>query len=177
MTVTLTTDRLILRPLREEDIGAYAAMCADPEVMRYLGQGVLARDDAWRQMSMFAGHWLLRGFGTWALEERGTGQFVGRAGLHYPEGWPDREVGWALVRAHWGRGLAFEAAQAALEQAFNVHGWNRAISLIDPANARSIRLAERLGERLERPIELRGHRVALYAVTAAAWGSQLTADS
>jgi RimJ/RimL family protein N-acetyltransferase len=118
--------------------------------------GVLSREDAWRQMAMFLGHWQLRGFGTWALEERSTGGFVGRAGLHYPEGWPDREVGWALARAFWGRGLAFEAAQAALAHAFIAQGWTRAVSLIDPDNARSIRLAERLGQRLERQLDLRG---------------------
>jgi RimJ/RimL family protein N-acetyltransferase len=166
----LTTARLVLRPFRQDDVEAYAAMCADPEVMRYLGTtGVLSRDDAWRQMAMLLGHWELRGFGMWALEEQDTGRFVGRVGLHEPEGWPDREVGWVLARAFWGRGLAFEAAEVALEQAFSTYGWTRAISLIDPANARSIRLAERLGERLERTLDLRGHRVNLYAVTATEW--------
>jgi RimJ/RimL family protein N-acetyltransferase len=160
----------VLRPFRADDIEPYAAMCADLEVMRYLGTpGGLTREDAWRQMAMLLGHWELRGFGMWALEERGTGRLVGRAGLHYPDGWPDREVGWVLARPFWGRGLAFEAACSALEQAFHTHGWTRAVSLIDPANARSIRLAERLGERLERTIELRGHQVNLYAVTAAEW--------
>jgi RimJ/RimL family protein N-acetyltransferase len=94
--VTLTTARLLLRPFRQDDVEAYAAMCADPEVMRYLGlSGVLTREDAWRQMAMLLGHWELRGFGMWAVEERDTGQFVGRVGLHDPEGWPEREVGWS----------------------------------------------------------------------------------
>jgi RimJ/RimL family protein N-acetyltransferase len=82
MTV-ITTGRLILRPLRESDLDAYAAMTADPEVMRFLGEGrTLDREDAWRSMAMLIGHWTLRGFGMWALEERATGKFVGRAGLH-----------------------------------------------------------------------------------------------
>jgi RimJ/RimL family protein N-acetyltransferase len=160
----------VLRPFRHDDIEAYAAMCADVEVMRYLGTPAgLTREDAWRQMAMLLGHWELRGFGMWALEERDTGRFVGRVGLHDPEGWPDREVGWVLARAFWGRGLAYEAAQVALEQAFETHGWTRAVSLIDPANTRSTRLAARLGERLERTLDLRGHRVNLYAVTATEW--------
>jgi RimJ/RimL family protein N-acetyltransferase len=94
-------------------------MCADPEVMRYVGdRRVLNREDAWRQLAMLAGHWQLRGYGMWAVEERATGTFLGRVGLHYPEGWPDREIAWALARPHWGNGYAFEAASAALNHAF-----------------------------------------------------------
>jgi RimJ/RimL family protein N-acetyltransferase/predicted enzyme related to lactoylglutathione lyase len=145
--VVLETERLRLRPFKPEDAGAYAAMCADPEVMRYLSPtgDVLSREDAWRQMAMFVGHWQLRGFGMWAAEERETGVFVGRIGLHYPDGWPDRELGWALCRRFWGRGLASEAARAAADYAFRQLGWTHLISLILPANSRSIRVAERLG--------------------------------
>ncbi len=144
----IETDRLLLREFRGDDFEAYAEMCADPVVMRYLSNtgAVLSREDAWRQMAMFAGHWLLRGFGTWALEEKTTGRFVGRAGLHFPEGWPDRELGWALRREFWGRGLATEAARAAATHAFETLGWSHIISLIHPQNTRSIRVAERLGE-------------------------------
>jgi RimJ/RimL family protein N-acetyltransferase len=145
-------------------------MCADPEVMRYLGdRGTLSREDAWRQMAMLAGHWELRGFGMWAVEERASGDFVGRVGLHFPEGWPDREVGWALARPFWGKGLAVEAARAALTHAFTELGWDAAISLIAPDKARSIRLAERLGERFDRMVPLRGHEVCLYRIERSAW--------
>jgi RimJ/RimL family protein N-acetyltransferase len=90
---SIETPRLLLRPFRDTDIEAYAAMCADPEVMRYVGErGPLSRGDAWRQMAMLVGHWQLRGFGMWAVEERATGAFLGRVGLHFPDGWPDREV-------------------------------------------------------------------------------------
>lgn len=168
--ITLTTERLLLRPFRAEDIDAYAAFCADPEVMHFLGdRGVLARDDAWRQMAMMVGHWELRGYGLWALEERATGLFIGRAGLHYPEGWPEPEIGWALARAFWGKGYAHEAARAAMTYAFRNLGWTRVMSLIDPANTRSIRLAERLGERYERDLTLRGHHIGLYAMAANEW--------
>jgi hypothetical protein len=96
----------------------------------------------------------------WVVEELGSGAFVGRVGLHYPQGWPEREVGWALARPYWGRGYAFEAATAALRVAFDTLGWSRAASLIAPLNLRSIRLAERLGERFERHLLLRGHEEA-----------------
>lgn len=168
--ITLDTPRLRLRPFRPDDFEAYAAMCADTEVMRYVGErGVLGREDAWRQMAMLAGHWQLRGFGMWAVEERETGAFVGRVGLHYPEGWPDREVGWALARRFWGLGYATEAGRAAIEVAFGRLGWQRIISLIDPANVRSMRLAERLGERWDGEAVVRGHRVAVYALAKSDW--------
>ena len=171
--ITLETKRLLLRPFREHDIDAYAVMCADPDVMRFLGaRTLLSRDDAWRQMAMFAGHWHLRGFGMWAVEERATGCLLGRVGLHFPEGWPDRELAWTLVREYWGRGFALEAARAALLHAFETLGWNRVISLIDPENVRSIRLAERLGERLEGDITLRGYRLFVYALECDAWSAE-----
>ena len=170
MLTTLLTERLLLRPFRQADAEAYIAMCADREVMRYVGeQGALSREDAWRQLAMLAGHWHLRGFGMWAVEERGSGAFVGRVGLHYPEGWPDRELGWALVREFWGRGYALEAARAALREAFESLEWPRVISLIDPDNTRSVRLAQRLGERLEGEATIRGHRVAVYGLARSAW--------
>jgi RimJ/RimL family protein N-acetyltransferase len=88
--VPLETERLRLRMFRETDLDAHAAMSADPEVMRYLGATgePLTRLDAWRQMAMFLGHWQLRGYGVWAVEERASGTFVGRIGLFNPEGWP-----------------------------------------------------------------------------------------
>jgi RimJ/RimL family protein N-acetyltransferase len=166
----LRTARLVLRPFRDGDLDAIAAMGADPEVMRYLGDGrTLDREDAWRQMAMLAGHWAFRGFGMWVLEEAATGTVVGRTGLHYPEGWPEREVGWALARQHWGQGYATEAARAALDHAFGTLGWDRAVSLIHPDNVRSIRVAERLGERFEREVRVRGHPARLYAVSRASW--------
>ena len=167
---TLETERLLLRPFRSRDLDAFAAMSADPDVMRHLGVGKpLSREDAWRSMAMIAGHWELRGYGIWAVEEKTTGALVGRVGLYYPEGWPGQEVGWALAREHWGKGFAYEAARASLEHAFQALGWPRAISLIGPDNLRSIRLAERLGERFERSVEVRGRPALLYAVERSAW--------
>jgi RimJ/RimL family protein N-acetyltransferase len=164
--VRLETGRLLLRDFRPDDTDAYADMCADPEVMQYLSAdgSVLSRDDAWRQMAMFAGHWVLRGYGMWVVEERATGQLVGRVGLHYPEGWPGREVGWALARRFWGQGLAQEAARAAIDFAFQRLGWPHLISLIHPNNERSINLAMRLGESFEGVAEVRGVRHNLYRI-------------
>ena len=160
----LETSRLTLRPFQEADLDAYAAMCADPEVMRFLSVdgAVLTRADAWRQMSMYLGHWELRGYGTWAVVERGNGGFVGRVGLHYPEGWPDRELGWTLARQFWGRGYAREAARASIAHAFDTLGWTHLVSLIHPENHRSARLAERLGYHPHGVAEVRGLRLTMY---------------
>ena len=147
--MNLQTERLLLRAFSDADLDAYAAMCADAEVMRYLSVtgALLSREDAWRQMALFAGHWALRGFGMWAVEERESGRFIGRVGLHQPEGWPDRELGWSLAREAWGRGYATEAARAAADYAFRTLRWSHLIHLILPGNDRSIRVAGRLGAR------------------------------
>jgi RimJ/RimL family protein N-acetyltransferase len=94
MTPELDTERLRLRALRLDDLDAYARMYSNPDVMRFLESGVpLDRAAAFRSMATHLGHWQLRGYGQWALEERATGAFVGRAGLWQPEGWPGLEVG------------------------------------------------------------------------------------
>ena len=164
--VTLETDRLRLRMFREDDLEAYARICADPEVMRYLGEGrTLSRTEAWRQMAMILGHWQLRGFGLWAVEERSTGALVGRIGLFQPEGWPGLECGWMLARPHWGKGYATEAARRSLEHAFGALGQSHVISLIRPGNVASIRVARRLGERHEGRTTLYGQEVEVYGIS------------
>jgi RimJ/RimL family protein N-acetyltransferase len=170
MIVTLETERLILRPFQPSDLDAYADICADPEVMRFIGDGrPMSRGDAWRQMAMFVGHWHLRGFGTWALEERASGQLVGRVGCHYPEGWPGFEIGWTLARAYWGMGLAHEAARAAVRHAFEALDRPHIISVINADNRRSIRLAERLGESFEWSDRIDGQQVVIYGLAREAW--------
>jgi RimJ/RimL family protein N-acetyltransferase len=161
----LETERLLLRGLQMDDLDEYAAMYADSEVMRHLENGVpLDRAAAWRSMAVHLGHWQLRGYGQWALVERSSQALVGRAGLWQPEGWPGLEIGWLLARPQWGRGFATEAARGALSYAFDVVGAERVISLIRPDNTPSIRVAERLGERRERTIELHGGAAHVYAI-------------
>jgi RimJ/RimL family protein N-acetyltransferase len=162
---TLDTARLRLRPWHDEDLEAYAVMCADPEVMRYMGDGVpLSREDAWRSMAMFVGHWQLRGYGMWAVEEHDSRRFIGRVGLHRPEGWPGLEVGWMLDRGTWGRGFATEAGRASLDYAWRTLDVDHVISLITPENQASIRVAERLGQEREGMFDLNGLEVLVFGV-------------
>ena len=162
----LETERLILRGWREEtDFETYAAMMADPDVMRFLLGEPMSRFEAWRSMAFMVGHWTLRGYGHWAVEERATGRFVGRVGFLNPDGWPGFEIGWTLAREHWGKGFATEAARRALTHAFDEMGRDHVISLIDPDNAASIAVATRLGETHESEFDLMGKQVRIYGVS------------
>lgn len=159
----LTTQRLVMRGFGEGDFEAYAAMLADPEVARYLGDGLpMSRRDAWRHLAMVIGHWALRGFGLWAVEERETGAFVGRVGLLEPAEWPGFELAFTLRRESWGRGYAREAGRAALDHARDVLGRSEIMSIIRPGNAASIRVAEALGARKGETVEFFGAPSDIY---------------
>jgi RimJ/RimL family protein N-acetyltransferase len=149
---------------RNDDFATYEKMCADPEIMKYLGGRVFDRLEAWRHMAFLVGHWELRGYGHWAVEEKESGKFVGRLGFLNPEGWPGFELGWTLAREAWGKGYATEGARRALDYAFNDLDKDHVISLIHPENKNSIRVAERLGEKLEGQTELLGHDVLIYGI-------------
>lgn len=144
---TLETDRLILRAYRQSDFDAFSAFYETPR-SRFIG-GPLTRELAWRGLAAHLGHWALRGFGFWAVEERATGSYCGHVGLWHPEGWPEPEVGWVLMDHAEGRGIAREAALASRAHAYGALHWPTAISMIDPANTRSIRLAEKMDCRRE----------------------------
>lgn len=147
------TERLILRQWRQDDFEAFAGFYADEETARFVG-GPSTRDDAWRRMASLAGHWSLRGFGTWAVEEKATGGFVGAVGLWYPEGWPEIELGYWVVRDMQGKGYAKEAARRSRDFAFGELGLNTLVSYIHTDNLPSIRLAEKLGAAEEETIQL-----------------------
>ena len=163
--VRLETERLVLRWFRDDDFDQYKLICADPEVMRFLGDGKpMTELEAWRHMAAIMGHWYFRGYGVWAVEEKATEKVIGRIGLMYPQGWPGFELGWMLGRAHWGKGYATEGARRALAFAFAELKQRRVISLIRPGNAASVRVAERLGERLEGSTTLFGQDALVYAI-------------
>jgi RimJ/RimL family protein N-acetyltransferase len=146
MIPQLETERLVLRGWKPEDFEAHARFMADTDVVRYLSGEPLSRSDAWRSMASIVGHWVLRGFGFWAVTRKSDGAFIGRVGLHNPEGWPSLEVGWTLGKEYWGQGYATEAATAAMEYGFLTQRTDRLISVIDPRNVASQAVATRLGE-------------------------------
>ncbi len=162
--VELQTDRLLLREWHESDFEAYAEICADEEVMRYVGGKAFSRLEAWRHMAFIIGHWQLLGYGHFAVEEKATGKFIGRLGFLNPEGWPAFEIGWTLGRDSWGKGYATEGARRALEYAFDELDKEHVISLIHPQNEASKRVARRLGEKEEGETEIMGIPVTIFGI-------------
>jgi RimJ/RimL family protein N-acetyltransferase len=176
---TLETPRLILRPPLPEDCEAFAAMAQEEATMRYFG-GLAPPAVAWRRLATVAGSWSLLGYGMFSVIEKETGQWIGQLGPWYPGGetggWPGREVGWGLIAAAQGKGYAAEGAAAAIDYVFDALGWDEVIHCIDKPNAPSIRLAERLGSRLQSENILLpppyGTPVDIYAQSREQWRSR-----
>ena len=154
---TLYSNRLVMRGFEMRDEAPYVAMMCNPEVTQFLGDGKpLTPFDAWRQLAMFIGHWELRGFGIWAVEERSTGVLLGRIGCFEPAGWPAFEVGYTLGKHAWGKGYAREGVGLALNYARETLGRDSIISIIRPANAPSIRVAESFGAKKAETVDFFG---------------------
>ena len=145
---TLETERMFLRAMRADDIEAEIAFF-QTERSHSVG-GPIAAPQVWRAVAGMIGHWALRGYGFWALEEKTTGAYLGRVGLWNPHPWPEPEIGWTLMAPAEGKGFAREAALAARAYAYDTLGWGPLTSVIVPGNTRSEALAARLGARPER---------------------------
>ncbi|WP_197034608.1 GNAT family N-acetyltransferase [Glycomyces sp. NRRL B-16210] len=164
MSVALETERLLLRPIEEADAEALAVINADPETMRYIGDGRTRTLAETRVLAgRIAANWAEHGWGTFAAIERATDELVGIAVMatptFLPEILPATEIGWRVRRDRWGRGYAPEAAAAAFGFAFGAVGLDRVVSCVHAENAASIRVAEKLGMSLERETVVPGHAV------------------
>ena len=140
---TLETERLRLRGHRVEDFDRFAELFASPR-SKFVN-GPASRGDAWRMFAADVGQWVLLGFGAWAIERRHDRAYLGQIGLNQPADFPERELGWLLWEEFEGQGYALEAALCARDFAYRTLGWDTVVSYIDPDNAPSIRLAERMG--------------------------------
>ena len=160
----LETDRLLLRQWRLEDFETYEKMCAEEEIMRYIGGKTLNSHRSLAAHGLPVGHWELLGYGHFAVEEKASGKFAGRIGFLNPAGWPGFEIGWTLAREFWGKGYAIEGARRALAYAFKELDQPHVISLIHPENKASMRVAERLGEKVEGQTEVLGIPVLIYGI-------------
>lgn len=155
----IETERLLLRRWRDDDLDALAAMNADPEVMRLIGDGLpLTRAQSAARLAMYERDWDARGFGLFAVEPlvEGApgGELAGWVGLavpdFLPEVMPAVEIGWRLARAYQGRGIATEAAREVLRFAFEYARVPRLVSVCDVDNAASARVMAKLGMTRER---------------------------
>lgn len=149
----LTTDRLRLRLWRDDDLASYARFFSDEREARFVG-GACPEYEAWRRLAVVTGHWALKGFGLWAVEERDGGAFVGCVGVQCPHGWPETELGYWVAPEMQHRGYATEAARCARAHAYATLPIDTLVSFIHPDNMASIRVAERLGAHLEGHVEL-----------------------
>lgn len=143
---TLETSRLILRAPREADFAAMLAFNDSPRT-QFLG-GPLERRWIWRGLLANIGHWALRGYGFYSVDTK-AGDFIGRIGVIFHDGWPEPELAWHLYEGFEGQGYAHEAALAAKGDYHARISPQPLISMIDVANARSEALALRLGARRE----------------------------
>jgi RimJ/RimL family protein N-acetyltransferase len=182
----LETARLRLRPWQPEDWLELRPIAQDPEVMRYISNGQPWRDERIRELveRQVAGY-ARRGFCFWRLlhkpdsefsspgeqvrtnaEGPETGGMIGFCGLQPLDGTAETEIGWWLARPWWGKGLATEAAHAAMLDGFARVGLRRIVAIAQPENRASIHIMEKLGMRFERETTHRGFRVVLYAINS-----------
>lgn len=144
----LETERLILRGWRSSDREPFAAMNADPRVMKFF-PSPLSVEESDRLADRIEEHFERHGFGLCAVETRADGKLAGFIGLNVP--WfeahftPCVEIGWRLAFDYWGRGLATEGARAAMHYSFAELGSKEIVSFTVPGNVRSRRVMEKLG--------------------------------
>jgi RimJ/RimL family protein N-acetyltransferase len=149
----LQTERLVLRTWHADDLEPFVALNADPRVMAHVGaRRPLSPAESELLLAQVNRHWEDHGFGLWAVERRFDGSapigFVGLAIPSFlPAVLPAVEVGWRLAAEAWGRGYAIEAARASVDCAWAALRLERLVSIIDPANERSLRVAAKLGMR------------------------------
>jgi len=161
----LETERLVLATWRLSDWVAFRPIATHVEVMRYITGGIPWDDEriqqfVARQVELFSE----RGFCRWKLLARPAGEMVGFCGVGFWHDAKDPEIGWWLARQYWGRGLATEAARAALRDAFERAKLDRIISIAQPANTASTRIMEKLGLTFACEFEENGVRLVRYAI-------------
>lgn len=152
---SLNTERLLLRTFEKDDLDPFAAMVSNLEVMQratYDGN-TMTRTQAWNWLCFMLGHWHMRGFGIWGIEEKSSGELIGRTGLQFWDCFEDVELVWMLAKSAWGKGFASEGARAAIDHGLNTLALPRIVAVIHPENKPSIRLAERLGMEMEKEVE------------------------
>jgi RimJ/RimL family protein N-acetyltransferase len=179
MEIVLETDRLLLRPIDEVALDAFAPFMADPEVVRFIGGTTLERAEVELRLRAMRERFERDGFGQFLLVRRSDGLILGRCGFLVWDvpGWTittraeaagdyEIELGWMLGREHWGHGYATEAAKAARGYAFGELGLERLISLIAEENVASAAVAKRLGMEIEGETRLHEMRVNIWSLAA-----------
>ncbi|MEM8929685.1 MAG: GNAT family N-acetyltransferase [Acidobacteriota bacterium] len=153
---TLETDRLRLRQFQEADWRDLHEYYSDASATRYTVGREFTEAETWRTLCGMVGHWQLRGYGPYAVEEKASGRVMGPVGFWYPLDWPSPEIKWALAPQFWGKGFASEAARAVQSAGRQHLPHISLISLIHSENLPSIHLAVAIGAGFEEEIQFRG---------------------
>lgn len=160
--VELESQRLLLRQFQHEDWPAMHAHYSDLACTQFTFRRALSEGESWRAMASMLGHWVLRGYGPYALQEKATGQVIGATGLWYPNDWPEPEIKWALTRAYWGKGFASEAVRRVQAMVNDNLPELPLISFIHSENTPSIQLALAVGTTLDKTVPFRGDTWHIY---------------
>lgn len=158
----IETERLLLRQFRDEDWKDLHYYYSSEAATKYTVGRAFTEAETWRIMCTMIGHWQLRGYGPYALEEKSSKTVLGTVGFWFPNDWPSPEIKWALAPSSWGKGYASEAAKAVQKTGLEYMPDISLISLIHPDNAASIKLALAVGAEFESAIPFRGAEFHLY---------------
>lgn len=145
-TVVFRSERLLCRRWIPEDFGPLLAVYSDAEAMRWIGDGKpITRSECEEWFRVTDANYAKRGYGMFALVELASGSVIGFAGLVHPGGQPEPEIKYALLRSHWGRGLASELVPHLLAYGAEAHGLQRIIATVAPGNLVSQRVLAKSG--------------------------------
>ena len=158
----LETKRLILREFRDEDWKDLHAYYSDETATKFTVGKAFTEGETWRVMASIIGHWQLRGYGPYAVEEKAIGKVIGNIGFWYPIDFPSPEILWGLARDYHGKGFASEAVRAVQAAGKEYLPDIAFVSFIHKDNLASIQLAEAVGAVFEEGIDFKGEMTGVY---------------
>jgi ribosomal-protein-alanine N-acetyltransferase len=165
---SIETERLRLRIVCRNDLNDLAKLFADPDVVKYVGDGKPAsREEAAKAVESMIAHWQKHRFGRWIAADKSNGAFIGFGGLRSLFGTP--EVVYHLTKKHWGKGFATELARAALRFGFEERHFPRIVAITRPLNTASIHVMKKLGMQFEKHAQYYGLDVVQHGITREAF--------
>jgi len=159
---SIETERLRLRQLIDSDWTDIHEYYSNKEATKFTVGRPLSEGESWRTMASMVGHWQLRGYGPYAIEDKTSHKVIGIAGFWYPNDWPELEIKWALSRQYWGKGYASEAARSIQKAALKYFPEKPLISFIHSENTASIKLALTINAVFEKQVAFRGGQWHIY---------------
>ena len=175
MSVTLQTERLILRPLDKSDIDSVFAMRSDDRIMHFIRPVQTNNREAEDWINLVSSRWATEKIGFCAMIEKTSGQFLGWCGLWRLHETKETEVGYAMLKEFWGKGYAVEASEAFLRYGFETLNIEKIVAVADPENQNSRRVMEKLGMNFDYIGKFYERDLVHYSITHADW--QKKADS